>query len=139
MEDAPVDRIGSHGRGAVRHPPEGMMDNAPVDSAVLHFADVRLEIFSCRVFRRDREVRLSLRNFRLLRFFLEHPRQALSRQQLIAVLWGMHSGMKERAVDVRITGLRRVLNAGGEENLIQTVRGVGYRLDDGVAKESPVR
>ena len=106
------------------------MDVPPADAAVLDFADVRLETFSRRVFRRDREVHLSLRNFRLLRFFLEHPRQVLSRQQLVAVLWGAQSAMKERAVDLRSAGLRRALNADGENDLIQTVRGVGYQLVD---------
>ena len=71
----------------------------------------------------DRDIELSAREFDLLRTFLEHPNQVLSREQLLAHVWGYDYDPGSNVVDVYVGYLRRKLGAKGFE----TVRGVGYR------------
>ncbi len=66
--------------------------------------------------------------FRLLHFFMTHPERVLSRSQLLDKVWGDHVFVEERTVDVHIRRLRSILEPTGHDNLIQTVRGSGYRF-----------
>jgi DNA-binding response OmpR family regulator len=69
------------------------------------------------------KVELSAREFELLRTFLEHPNQVLSREQLLAHVWGYDYDPGSNVVDVYVSYLRRKLGS----NRFETVRGVGYR------------
>jgi len=71
-----------------------------------------------------RPVRLSAREFSLLKTFVDHPRQVLSRQELLSMAWGMHFDPRTNLVDVYVSYLRRKLG----ESVIDTVHGAGYRL-----------
>jgi two-component system response regulator MprA len=64
----------------------------------------------------------------LLHHFLRHPRQVLSRAQLMDAVWGGGSPLTSNVVDVYVGYLRGKLEAGGEPRLLHTVRGVGYAL-----------
>ena len=66
--------------------------------------------------------------FRLLKHFLEHPGWVFSRERLLDAVWGHDSDIESRTVDVHIRRLRKALAPAGKDNLIQTVRGTGYRL-----------
>ncbi len=66
--------------------------------------------------------------FRLLHFMMTHPERVYSRAQLLDHVWGDHVFVEERTVDVHIRRLRLALEGSGHENLIETVRGAGYRL-----------
>ena len=66
--------------------------------------------------------------FKLLRFFVAHPERVFSRAQLLDQVWGDHTFIEERTVDVHILRLRKLLAASGTEEMVQTVRGIGYRL-----------
>ena len=66
--------------------------------------------------------------FKLLRFFVAHPERVFSRAQLLDQVWGDHTFIEERTVDVHILRLRKALAASQAEELVQTVRGAGYRL-----------
>ncbi len=79
----------------------------------------------------DRPLPLSLTEFRLLYFLVTHPDRIYTRQQLLDQVWGRQSYVEERTVDVYIRRLRRALSPGGLSPLIQTVRGLGYRLSPG--------
>ena len=72
-------------------------------------------------------VTLGPTEFRLLHFFLAHPNRVYSRAQLLDQVWGDHVFIEERTVDVHIRRLRVALGDDAE-NLIQTVRGAGYKL-----------
>lgn len=72
-------------------------------------------------------VLLTLKEFELLRLFLSHPGMVFTRDQLLCDVWGMDYDGETRTVDVHIRTLRRKLGACGD--LIETVRGVGYRLE----------
>jgi two-component system phosphate regulon response regulator PhoB len=66
--------------------------------------------------------------FRLLHLFMTHPERVYSRRQLLDMIWGINAYVEERTVDVHIRRLRKVLEPFGFDQLIETVRGVGYRL-----------
>ncbi len=66
--------------------------------------------------------------FRLLRFFLARPERVHTRTQLLDHVWGDHVYIEERTVDVHIRRLRLALEPFGQDGLIETVRGSGYRL-----------
>ncbi len=66
--------------------------------------------------------------FKLLRFFVAHPERVFSRAQLLDQVWGDHTFIEERTVDVHILRLRKALAASNTEECVQTVRGAGYRL-----------
>ncbi len=66
--------------------------------------------------------------FRLLHFFMTHPERVYSRSQLLDQVWGDHVFVEERTVDVHIRRLRQALEPSAQDNLIQTVRGSGYRF-----------
>lgn len=66
--------------------------------------------------------------FRLLHFFMTHPERVYSRSQLLNEVWGTQVFVEERTVDVHIRRLRAALESAEMGNLIQTVRGSGYRF-----------
>ena len=66
--------------------------------------------------------------FRLLYFLMTHPNRLYSRRQLRELLWSEDVALEERSVDVHITRLRKALAPTGNDQLIETVRGAGYRL-----------
>ena len=66
--------------------------------------------------------------FKLLRFLAAHPERVFSRAQLLDQVWGDHTFIEERTVDVHILRLRKILAHAQAEELVQTVRGAGYRL-----------
>ena len=76
----------------------------------------------------DREIIMGPTEFRLLRFLLARPERVHSRAQLLDQVWGDHVYIEERTVDVHIRRLRLALEPSGQDGLIETVRGSGYRL-----------
>ncbi|MCH1918381.1 phosphate regulon transcriptional regulator PhoB [Shewanella sp. A3A] len=66
--------------------------------------------------------------FRLLHFFMTHPERVYSREQLLDNVWGTNVYVEDRTVDVHIRRLRKAVEPSGHDNLIQTVRGAGYRF-----------
>jgi two-component system, OmpR family, phosphate regulon response regulator PhoB len=68
--------------------------------------------------------------YRLLHFLMTHTDRAFSRSQLLDQVWGDQVYVEERTVDVHVRRLRKALEPTGHDRLLQTVRGVGYRLSD---------
>jgi two-component system phosphate regulon response regulator PhoB len=100
---------------------------------LLRFADLTMDLAAHRVVRDGREVHLSPTEFRLLRQLLQSPGRVFSRGQLLDLVWGRDQDVELRTVDATIRRLRRALNAGGEPDLLRTVRATGYALDHPVA------
>jgi two-component system phosphate regulon response regulator PhoB len=73
-------------------------------------------------------VKMGLAEFKLLKFLVGHPERVFSRGQLLDSVWGDHVFIEERTVDVHVLRLRKALSAVGGQSLVQTVRGLGYRL-----------
>jgi len=84
----------------------------------------------------NERVDLSPTEFRLLHFFMTHPERVHSRSQLLDRVWGDHVFIEERTVDVHIKRLREALAPVGCSALIETVRGVGYRMTQRAAATS---
>ena len=95
---------------------------------VLRQADLELDQATREVRRSGNLIDLTAREFALLRYFMEHPRQVLSKNQLLEAVWGYDYVGDSNVVEAYVSYLRRKLNAPGEPDLIQTVRGSGYRL-----------
>jgi DNA-binding response OmpR family regulator len=72
---------------------------------------------------------LTRTEWNLLECFMRHPGQALSRQQILDHVWSYESDVQPTMVDVYVSYLRRKLDLPGRPNPIETVRGVGYRLE----------
>ena len=80
----------------------------------------------------DRELGLSRTEFNLLALFLRSPGRVFERSQLLESVWGSDVVVGDRTVDVHVKALRRKIEeAGGDPRVLETVRGVGYRLKDG--------
>ena len=101
--------------------------SAPQKSdSVLRLCGVELNIAEHRVISDSKEVQLTLKEFELLRLFMENPGFVFSRELLLSRIWGEEFVGESRTVDVHVGTLRQKLGAPGEA--IETVRGVGYRM-----------
>jgi two-component system response regulator MprA len=98
------------------------------DGSVLRFEDLTLNAQTREVFRGSRRVELTKIEFDLLELFLQHPRQVLTRDQILDLVWGYNFDSGTNSLAVYIGYLRRKLEEASEPRLIQTVRGVGYAL-----------
>ncbi|MFJ9807880.1 response regulator transcription factor [Streptomyces sp. NPDC101158] len=98
---------------------------------VLSFEDLRMDLATREVTRGGRPVELTRTEFTLLEMFLAHPRQVLTREQILKAVWGFDFEPSSNSLDVYVMYLRRKTEAGGEPRLVHTVRGVGYVLRGG--------
>ncbi|MFF9350747.1 response regulator transcription factor [Streptomyces sp. NPDC014734] len=106
-------------------------DTLTGDDNVLAFADLRMDLATREVTRGSRRVELTRTEFTLLEMFLAHPRQVLTREQILKAVWGFDFEPSSNSLDVYVMYLRRKTEAGGEPRLVHTVRGVGYALRAG--------
>jgi two-component system response regulator MprA len=100
----------------------------PVDH--LRFADLVLEPASREAWRGSRPISLTATEFELLEHFMRHPRQVLTREQLLDAVW-QGEPESDNVVAVYIGYVRQKLEESGEPRLLHTVRGAGYALREG--------
>jgi two-component system response regulator MprA len=100
----------------------------PPSDEVLTFADVELNTRTHEVTRGGEPIELTARGFSLLEYFLRHPRQVLTREQIFRTVWESDFMGASNVIDVNVSYLRERLESTGGPRLIQTVRGVGYAL-----------
>ena len=93
---------------------------------------LRIDAAAQRVFANDKPVQMGPTEYRLLHFFMTHPERVYSRSQLLDHVWGGNVYVEERTVDVHIRRLRRTLEPSGQDALVQTVRGAGYRFSTSI-------
>jgi len=105
-------------------------DLAPEETRELRFADLRLDTGTREAHRGDRPIALTATEYELLRLFLLHPRQVLTRPVIYDRVWGYEFVGESKVIEVYVRYLREKLEAGGEPRLIQTLRGTGYVLKD---------
>ena len=98
------------------------------DSDLLRFDDLSLDLMSREVRRGDRSFVLTKIEFELLELFMNHPRQVLTRDNILDQVWGYDFDSGTNSLAVYIGYLRRKTEENGEPRLLQTVRGVGYVL-----------
>jgi DNA-binding response OmpR family regulator len=103
-----------------RRPPRGM--------APLRVADLLLNPDTHEVFRGERRIELTQREFELLEYLMRNERLVISRQKLLDEVWGYDPFSITNTIEVFVSNLRRKLEADGEPRLLHTVRGAGYVL-----------
>ena len=103
-----------------RRPPRG--------SAFVVVGDLKLNPDTREVFRGERGLELTAREFELLEHLMRNARIVVSRQALLDEVWGYHPFAETNTVDVFISNLRRKLEEGGEPRVLHTMRGAGYVL-----------
>ena len=96
---------------------------------VLTVGDLALDATAHKVTRRGQVVSLGPTEFRLLKFFMEHPGRVFSRGQLLDAVWGNESEIELRTVDVHIRRLRKGIELDGAADPVRTVRSAGYALE----------
>ncbi len=99
----------------------------PQGEEVLSYADLELNTATREASRSGRRIELTTREYELLLLLLRHPRQVLTREQILSRLWG-DAPVESNTIEVHIGRLRDKLEASGEPRLIQTIRGAGYAL-----------
>ena len=119
------DELAARVRAHLRSPEQGR-------ATELSVAGIRLDFLTRRVERGGMPVTLSAREFELLAYFMRHPGQVLSKQQILSAVWGYDFDPGTNVVEVYVGYLRRKLAAGGGPAPIEPLRSVGYRL---VARE----
>jgi len=98
------------------------------DRKELKFADLTMNVSTREVWRGDRRIELTPKEFDLLELFMRHPNQVLTRDVIYEEIWGYDFSSESNLIEVYIRYLRAKLEAKGEPRLIHTVRGVGYVL-----------
>ncbi|MEH1827617.1 MULTISPECIES: response regulator transcription factor NblR [unclassified Nostoc] len=94
----------------------------------LRFGDLILDIATRRAIHNGRPIDLTMKEFELLKFLMEHPREVLTREQILENVWGYDFLGESNVIEVYIRYLRLKIEDEGQKRLIQTVRGVGYVL-----------
>jgi two-component system OmpR family response regulator len=91
-------------------------------------ADLRVDLLSRRVFRGEREIVLTPKEFSLLEYLLRNKSRVVSRTQILENVWGYDFDPATNVVDVHIKFLREKIDKDSDQKLIHTVRGTGYVL-----------
>jgi len=105
---------------------------AGVASVGVHqFGPIKVDFRRAEVTRGGKKVDLAAKEFQLLRYFLEHRGEALSREQILKEVWGYHAATSTRTVDVHIAWLRQKLEEDPRQpQWILTIHGMGYKFQD---------
>ena len=104
------------------------LGDGPSNDEILAFEDLRMNTTTREVTRAGQPVELTRTEYMLLEMFLAHPRQVLTREQILKAVWGFDFEPSSNSLDVYVMYLRRKTEAGGMPRLVHTVRGVGYAL-----------
>ena len=96
--------------------------------AQICLGDLTLDTDQHRLSIGDKQLEVSPTEFRLMHFFMTHPDKVYTRTQLLDQVWGRSVYIEERTIDVHIRRLRKILEEYGRDDLVQTVRGFGYRF-----------
>lgn len=94
----------------------------------LKVCDIILNTGSKKVFRGDKELVLTLKEFRLLEYLMRNPDQVLEREQILSNIWDFDFNSFSNIIDVYINRLRQKLGKRNGQEIIETVRGIGYRI-----------
>lgn len=98
---------------------------------LLELGELRLDLAARRAERTGVVIPLQAREFRLLAYLMAHAGQVVTRAMLLEAVWDYHFDPGTNVIDVQVSRLRGKLQAAGARARITTVRGVGYRIDDG--------
>jgi len=101
---------------------------SPVEVESLRFGELTLDLVHRHASRNGRVIELTMKEFDLLKYLMDHPREVLHREQILENVWGYDFVGESNVIEVYIRYLRLKIDGEDEKRLIQTVRGVGYVL-----------
>lgn len=104
------------------------LQTSPADVESLRFGELTLDLVNRHATRNGRLIDLTMKEFELLKYLMEHPREVLHREQILENVWGYDFMGESNVIEVYIRYLRLKIDGDDEKRLIQTVRGVGYVL-----------
>jgi two-component system, OmpR family, response regulator len=102
------------------------------EETVYRVANLELDRLKHKVFRAGKEIVLQPREFRLLEYLMRHAGQVVTRTMLLENVWDYHFDPQTNVIDVHVSRLRGKIDKGHDTPLLQTVRGAGYTLRDGL-------
>lgn len=109
-----------------------LMRNKKGENSVFSYDDIELNVESHRVTKKGKTVELTQKEFSLLEFLLRNKGKVSRRTRIIEKVWDIHFDYDNSVIDVYINSLRKKLDEPGTESFIETIRGVGYRINDEV-------
>ncbi len=107
---------------------EAVLRRRPPGSPELNHKDLHVDIESRRVHRGNRDITLTPTEFTILEVLARRADRVVSRAVLTSLLWPDEATMDDKVLDAHVANLRRKLEGGGEERIVQTIRGVGFTL-----------
>lgn len=113
-------------------------NQADYSSNLMHIADLKIDIAKRTVHRDEQAIILTVKEFALLQFMLEHRGEVLPRSVIASQVWDMNFDSDTNVIDVAIRRLRIKVDDDYPIKLIHTVRGMGYRLDAADSNDNPI-
>lgn len=101
-----------------------------VSNTKLNFNDLEMDLVLRKVYRGQKEIQLTLKEFSLLEYFMRNPNRPLGRTSIAEHVWDVHFDSESNVIDVYVNMLRKKVDAPFESKLIHTVIGIGYVLKD---------
>jgi len=109
----------------------------PSKAVTLQLGDLTLDTVNKQARRGDKIVDLAAKEYAVLETLMRHPNQLLTREQIIESVWNIDFDAESKLIEVYIYGLRKKIDNGFAHKLIQTVRGLGYRISDAGQSDKP--
>jgi DNA-binding response OmpR family regulator len=94
----------------------------------LRLKDLTLNVTTRKVYRQEKEIPLTLKEFGLLEYLMRHPNQVLTREQILDHLWDFAFDSFSNIVDVHMKNLRKKVDQEYHDKMLETIRGVGYKI-----------
>lgn len=115
-----LEELVSRIRALLRRPPQTI-------STILKVQDLTLDNSTRKVMRGNKEIKLTVKEFAILEYLMRNPNQVISRSQILDHLWGSDFDSFSNVIDVHVKNLRKKVSS-GKHKMIDTIRGVGYRI-----------
>jgi two-component system copper resistance phosphate regulon response regulator CusR len=107
-----------------------LMRSKQGDNLIFRCGEIEMNVESHRVTKKGKPIELTQKEFSLLEFLLRNKGKVSRRTRIIEKVWDIHFDYDNSVIDVYINFLRKKLDDRGEESFIETIRGVGYRIND---------
>lgn len=116
-----LEELVSRIRALLRRPPQTI-------PTILKIQDLTLNNATRKVMRGNKEIKLTVKEFAILEYLMRNPNQVISRSQILDHLWGSDFDSFSNVIDVHVKNLRKKIGNGGRRRIIETIRGIGYRI-----------
>jgi DNA-binding response OmpR family regulator len=107
----------------------GRRNFAPIQEQIVHLQTITVNLTNRTVYDGEKEIQLTPREYQLLELLIRNKGQVLSREVIFDRIWGLNSDVSMKTIDATVKLLRKKINGDGETEIIQSIRGVGYKLE----------